>query len=86
MKKIITPAVAEVSESICDVTGKPAVAKLVMWFGYGSPRDGEVLEVDLSKEAGEDILQMLQARHPQFKTEDRLESMMVGHRCPHGPL
>ena len=86
MKKIITPAVQEVSERVCDVTGKPAIAKLVMWFGFGSPRDGEVLEVDLSAETGEEVLQLLQSKYPQFKTEDRFESMMTGHRCPHGPL
>ena len=35
MKKIITPAVREEAELLCDVTGKPAVAKLIMSFGYG---------------------------------------------------
>ena len=86
MKKVITPAVTEVCERICDVSGKPAVAKLLMWFGYGSPRDGEVLEVDLSADVGEDLLRLIQSKYPQFKTEDRFESMAMGHRCPHGPL
>lgn len=56
MKKIIRPAVREEAELICDVTGKPAVARLVMTFGYGSFRDMELLEVDLCAEAAEEVL------------------------------
>jgi len=33
MKKIITPGVREEAELICGLTGKPAVARLVMVFG-----------------------------------------------------
>ena len=86
MKKVITPAVAEVSERVCDVTGQPAVARLIMWFGYGSLRDGDMLDVDLSAATGEDLLTLLQSQYPQFKTEDRSEQLFLGHRCPHGPL
>lgn len=81
MKKIITPAVQEVSERICDVTGQPAVARLLLWFGYGSPHDGELLEVDLSNEAGEAVLALLRSKYPQFQTQDRFEEM-VTRRCP----
>ncbi len=56
MKKIITPGVREEAEYVCDVTGKPAVAALVMTFGYGSARDMDVMRVDLSREAAEDVL------------------------------
>ncbi len=38
MKKIITPGVREEAQYVCDVTGKPAVAMLVMTFGY--PENG----------------------------------------------
>jgi hypothetical protein len=66
MKKIITPAVREESELICDVNGKPAVTKLVMSFGYGSQRDMDLLAVDLCSEAAEDVLKLLQSKYPQF--------------------
>ena len=59
MKKIITPGLKEVAEQICDVTGRPAVARLVMSFGYGSTRDGDVLDVDLSRESADDVLAFL---------------------------
>ena len=39
MKKIIVPETREQAEFICDVTGKPAVAKLTLTFGYGSDHD-----------------------------------------------
>ena len=42
MKKIITPAVREEYETLCDATGKPAVAGLVMYFWYGSSHDGGI--------------------------------------------
>ena len=70
MKKIITPAVREEAEYICDVTGKRAVAKLIMRFGYGSARDLDLLDVDLSSEVAEAVLQHLQSKYPQFKTEE----------------
>jgi hypothetical protein len=66
MKKIITPAVREESEIVCDVTGKPAMAGLLVWFC-----DGSVLKVDLSNEVAEDILKMLQDRYPQFQIQER---------------
>jgi hypothetical protein len=67
MKKILTLGVREEAEYICDVTGKPAVAKLVMVFGYGSFRDMDVLRVDLSAEAAEDVLKLLQSKYPQMQ-------------------
>jgi hypothetical protein len=67
MKHIITPAVHEESERLCDVTGKPAVAHLVMTFGYGSQRDMDVLEVDLASEVAEEVLKLLQSKYPQFQ-------------------
>ena len=70
MKKIITAGVREEYELVCDVTGKPAVAKLVMTFGYGSPRDMDVLTVDLSSETAEEILKLLQSKYPQFRTQE----------------
>ena len=70
MKKIITPGVREEYELICDVTGKPAVAKLAMTFGYGSPRDLDLLKVDLCSEVAEEVLKLLQSKYPQFQTED----------------
>jgi hypothetical protein len=82
MKKIITPGVKEVAEQICDVTGRPAVARLVMSFGYGSSRDGDVLEVDLSRETAEDVLAFLQSRYPNFQPQDHLEEMLTRPRCP----
>lgn len=71
MKKIISPGVREESETLCDATGKPAFAGLVMYFCYGSSHDGSRLKVDLSNEVAEDILKMLQSKYPQFKLEER---------------
>jgi hypothetical protein len=67
MKKIIKLGVPEESETVCDVTGKPAVARLVMTFGYGSQRDMDLLNVDLSSEVAEDVLKLLQSKYPQFQ-------------------
>ena len=78
MKKIITPAVREESETLCDATGKHAVAGLVMYFWYGSSHDGDVLNVDMCDEVAEDVLKLLQSKHPQFKTQ---RNEMVMH-CP----
>lgn len=78
MKKIITPGVREEYETLCDVTGKPAVAKLAMRFGYGSSRDMDVLEVDLCDEVAEEVLKLLQSKYPQFQTKE-VEMM---HPCP----
>ena len=70
MKKIIVPETREQAELICDVTGKPAVAKLTLTFGYGSDHDGEMLEADLSNEIANDVLALLQAKYPQFRMVD----------------
>ena len=78
MKKIITPGVREEAEHICDVTGRPAVGKLFMTFDFGSRHDLQVLEVDLSDEAADEILQFLQAKSPGIKLRDE---PVVG-RCP----
>ena len=79
MKKIITPAVREEAEILCDVTGKPAVSRLAMRFGfYGGHRDLQALEVDLCEEVAEDILKLLQSKYPQFQT---VESDLLS-ACP----
>jgi len=70
MKKIIVPETREQAELICDVTGKPAVAKLTLTFGYGSDHDGEMLEADLSNEIANGVLALLQAKYPQFRMVD----------------
>jgi len=70
MKKIITPAIPEESEILCDATGKPAVAGLVMWFWYGASHDGSRLKVDMCDEVAEDVLKMIQSKYPQFKIEE----------------
>jgi len=83
MKKIITPAVHEVSELICDVTGQPAVAGLAMWFGDGSQRDLHLLKVHLSDEVAEEVLQLLQSKYPQFqpKEDESLSCPVCERRC-----
>ena len=70
MKKITVPETREQAELICDVTGKPAVAKLTLTFGYGSDHDGEMLEADLSNEIANEVLALLQAKYPQFRMVD----------------
>jgi len=79
MKKIITPGVREEAEYLCDVTGKPAVAKLAMTFDFGSRHDMSALEVDLSDEAAEEVLKFLQGKNPQIQTRDEPP---IPHRCP----
>jgi hypothetical protein len=79
MKKITKPAVHEEYETLCDVTGKPAVAELVMYFWYGSSHDGDLLKVDMCNEVAEDVLKLLQSKYPQFKTTDDRENVMC---CP----
>jgi hypothetical protein len=78
VKKIIIPEVREEYETLCDATGKPAVAGLVMWFWYGSSHDGNLLKVDMCDEVAEDVLKLLQTKYPQFKIE---EDRMIMH-CP----
>lgn len=70
MKKIITPAVPEKAEYLCDVTSKPAYGKLVLTFGYGSHHDLDVLRMDLSDEAADEIIQFLQSKSPGIKLEE----------------
>jgi hypothetical protein len=71
MKKIITPAVREEAETLCDVTGKPAVARLVLAFDYyGGVHDEKVMKVDLSEEAAADLLALLQKKYPQITTQE----------------
>ena len=79
MKKIITPAVREEYETLCDATGKPAVAGLVMYFWYGSSHDGYRLKVDMCDEVAEDVLKLLQSKYSQFKPEDNHEMWL---HCP----
>jgi hypothetical protein len=84
MKKIITPGVREEAEYMCDVTGKPAVARLVMSFGYGSVRAMDLLNVDLSREVAEDVLKLLQSKYPQFQpveTEGWSECPLCHRNC-----
>ena len=78
MKKIITPEVREEADYLCDVTGKHAVAKLAMTFGYGSSRDMDELEVDLCDEVAEEVLKLLQSKYPQFQTKE----VGLMHPCP----
>lgn len=81
MKKIISPAVREEAEYICDVTGKPAHGKLLVTFGYGSHHDTQVLEMDLSDEAADEIIQFLKAKSPGIKLQDRpMHSYPLCHR------
>ena len=67
MKKIIQ---REEAELVCDVTGKPAVAKLTLEFRYGSRHDMQVLETDLSNEVSDEILKLLQTKYPQFQLKN----------------
>ena len=69
MKKIITPGVREEAECVCDVTGKPAVARLAMTFDYGSHRDTDTLGVDLCDEAADEVLKLPQSKYPQFQPQ-----------------
>jgi len=83
MKKITKPGVREEYELICDVTGKPAVAKLVMTFGYGSARDMDLLKVDLCSDVAEEVLRHLQSKYPQFQpveTRDGLCECPICHK------
>ena len=79
MKKIIKPAVNEEYELLCDVSGKPAVACLIMSFGYGSMRDMDRLYVDLSSEVAEEVLRHLQSKYPQFQPVEMREGFQ---ECP----
>lgn len=67
MKKSIVPGAREQAEFLCDVSGKPAVARLVLKFGYGSDHDGQMLDADLSCEVAEEVLALLRSKYPQFE-------------------
>lgn len=85
MKKIITPAVREEAEYMCDVTGKPAVAKLVLAFNYsGGAHDCKVLRPDLCEKVAAEILNLLQSKYPQFKVQEN-DGFMVCPFCGRGP-
>jgi hypothetical protein len=79
MKKIITPGVREEAEYVCDVTGKPAYGKLVMEFSFSSHHDEQVLEMDLSDEAADEIIQFLKTKSPGIKLRDE---PFMRHPCP----
>ena len=70
MKKILVPEVKEQAEFVCDVSGKPAVASLVLKFGYGSDHDMQMLDADLSSEVAEELLALIQAKYPRLKLVD----------------
>ena len=72
------PAVREEAEYICEVTGKLAVAGLVMRFWYGSSHDMHRLKVDMCDEVAEDVLKMLQSKYPQFQAQEEEDFT----RCP----
>lgn len=87
MKKVIKPATREEYELVCDVTGKPAVAKLVMTFGYGSQRDMDLLNVDLNSDVAEEVLKLLQSKYPQFQPvemRDGFPECPICHRSSWG--
>ncbi len=70
MKKIIQAAVREEYELVCDVTGKPAVAKVTLEFWYGSRHDMQRLEADLSDEISDEILKLLESQYPPLQLKD----------------
>lgn len=78
MKKIIKPGVPEESETLCDVTGKPAVAHLIMTFGFGSQRDMDLLKLDLADEVAEEIVTHLKAKYPNLQYVDEASIL----ECP----
>jgi len=49
--------------TICDITGKNACATLKLNFGYGSDHDGIELHMDLSRDASNEILELLTAKY-----------------------
>lgn len=80
MHKIITPAVPEIAEYICDFTGKklknwPA-ATLIMDFGYGSEKDGASFQLDLSDEAAQEILDLIKSKLTKKSKKALLENNM----------
>lgn len=67
MKRIITPGIPEKAERVCDITGKAAMARLVLAVEYGSRLDHDGLDVDLCEEVAEDVLKLLRSKYPQFQ-------------------
>lgn len=72
MKKIIKPAAQEQSEYFCDFSGEKLVdyipAELKICFGYGSKHDGFYLNLDLSDDAAEELLEFIKNKlSPQTK-------------------
>lgn len=49
--------------TVCDITGNDACAKLQLHFGYGSDHDGIELHMDLSRDASNEILQLLTSKY-----------------------
>ena len=84
MKKIITPAVRKEAKYVCDVTGKPAVARLALAFDYyGGVHDCKVLRVDMCEEVGAEVLNFLQSKFPhvQIQEQERLSSIAGCPMC-----
>jgi hypothetical protein len=55
VKKILREAVSEVSESVCNKCGKPAVSSLIFTFGYGSDDDLEEIHGDFCNKHGSEL-------------------------------
>ena len=66
MKHILTPAVEEKYEYLCDVTKRPAFACLYLDFWWGSEHDGQYLRAELCDETAKDILKMIQEKYPNL--------------------
>lgn len=45
--------------TLCDINGTDACATLKLHFGYGSDHDGIELHMDLSRDASNEILELL---------------------------
>jgi hypothetical protein len=65
MKNILKPAVEEVAQYTCDVTGLPLpngpAATITINGGYGSPMDGATCRLDLSEKASMVVIPLLRA-------------------------
>lgn len=70
MKKIIKPAEREISETICDNCGKPAVSFLKFDGGYGSSWDLYGFNLDLCEHCGVLLLKTLETNYPSRKLEE----------------
>ena len=85
MKKTIRPEVPEQSERLCDVTGKPAAARLVIAIKYGSRLDNDGMDVDLCEEVAEDVLKLLRSKYPQFQPHPAEGAHVFCPWCHRGP-